>query len=172
VISELRGRAERLAPRARISWASAERLHLTVRFIGHVEESKARAIEQVFQPAWEVDPFELTFAGIGTFPPRGDPRVLRAGVTAGLEAISMLERQVTLRLARVNVAAEERPYRPHLTLARVREAAGLRSASLCEGLSDIVLGTIRVEASTLFESRLSSKEPEYVALHKTVLGGR
>ena len=62
-----------------------------------------------------------------------------------------------------------RPYSPHLTLARVREAAGLRSASLLDGLEDRSLGTTRIDAITLFQSRLSPKGPTYVPLLRTSL---
>jgi 2'-5' RNA ligase len=67
------------------------------------------------------------------------------------------------------VAPEDRPYNPHLTLARVREAVGLRAAPLLDGVSEVVLGVTQVDAITLFESRLSPQGPTYVALHRTAL---
>jgi 2'-5' RNA ligase len=81
------------------------------------------------------------------------------------------EQRVSERLARAGIAAEPRPYTPHLTLARVREAAGLRSAGLLEATGEATLGTTTVEAITLFESRLSPQGPTYVALQKTSLAG-
>jgi len=74
---------------------------------------------------------------------------------------------VSERLARAGIGAEERPYNPHLTLARVREAGGLRSVALLEGVGETTLGGTAVEAITLFESRLSPKGPTYVALQRT-----
>jgi len=61
--------------------------------------------------------------------------------------------------------------RPHLTLGRVRHAAGLRSASLLDGLEDEGLGGVRVEAVTLFESRASPAGPAYVPLLRMPLVG-
>ena len=57
------------------------------------------------------------------------------------------------------------------TLARVREAGGLRSAALLESIKDTTFGTTTVDAITLFESRLSPKGPNYVALQRTGLRG-
>ena len=68
-----------------------------------------------------------------------------------------------------SVPAEERPYQPHLTLARVREAAGLRAAALLDGLGSRHCRHDHVDAITLFESRLSPKGPTYVPLQRTAL---
>ena len=80
-----------------------------------------------------------------------------------------MERAVSARLAATGVPPEERAYRPHLTLARVRDAAGLKSRPLFEGLAERALGTTRVEAITPYESRLSPKGPSYVPLRRTEL---
>lgn len=166
---ELRARAERLAPKARITWVPPERFHVTLRFIGQTDEPGRQAIERVLQPQVEMPPFEVTVAGVSTFPPRGGPRVIWAGLTAGRDELLSLEREISSRLSRANVALDEKAYRPHLTLARVRDAANLRSPDLCAGLTDATVGTFVVEASTLFESRQSRKGPEYVALQRTLL---
>jgi 2'-5' RNA ligase len=166
---ELRRRAERLAPKGRITWIPEDRLHMTVRFIGSVDEGVAATIREALEPAMPVTPFDLVIAGIGTFPGRGAPRVVWAGIAAGAESLSRLEQEVSRRLASLGIRSERRPYRPHLTLGRVREAAGLNASRLCDGLADQMLGTTRVEAITLFESRLSPAGPAYVALQRTPL---
>jgi 2'-5' RNA ligase len=95
--------------------------------------------------------------------------VLWAGIAAGIDGLTAVEAQVSGRLAACGVAREERPYRPHVTLARVREAEGLRSAALFETLADRRFGTSRVEAITLFQSRTSPKGVVYTPLHRTRL---
>ena len=169
LVEQLRRRAARLARASRITWIPDARLHLTVRFIGPVDEDRARVMREVLEPPLPIDPFDLTFEGAGAFPKSGAPRVLWVGVTAGRDGLDRVEREVTRRLATVNVPPEDRVYRPHLTLARVREAAGLRSAALFERVEGIALGTSHVDAITLFESRLSPKGPTYVALQTTAL---
>jgi RNA 2',3'-cyclic 3'-phosphodiesterase len=94
--------------------------------------------------------------------------VLWMGVDAGADHLIAIEGIVSERLKSIGIAAEERPYTPHLTLARVRDAAGLRTTTIFDGLSPR-LGETRVDAITLFESRLSPKGPTYVALERTAL---
>ena len=92
------------------------------------------------------------------------PRVLWVGVAAGREELLLAEREISCRLVALGIPEEERAYSPHLTLARVREPAGLRSARLLEGLTDKRLGTVRIDAITLFHSTLSPKGPTYTSL--------
>lgn len=168
-VEEVRRRATMRAPRARIGWVPAERLHVTVRFIGRIDEPHAEAIAVALEPEVAVKRFEVTIQGVGAFPERGAPRVIWAGITAGIESLAALEQEVTARLAEVGVPCEERPYRPHVTLGRVREATGLRSGPLLDGLSTRRFGTSRVEAITLFQSRPSPQGHLYVPLQRTPL---
>jgi len=165
----LRHKAQTLAPSARIGWVSPEQLHVTSRFVGEVNDEQAAAIAGALLAPLEVEPFELAVAGAGAFPERGAPRVLWAGIAAGIDGLTAVEAQVSGRLAVCGVAREERPYRPHVTLARVREPEGLRSAALFETLADRRFGTSRVEAITLFQSRTSPKGAVYTPLHRTRL---
>jgi RNA 2',3'-cyclic 3'-phosphodiesterase len=171
VIDELRDRAARLAPRARITWASPDRLHVTVRFIGQVDEGRAQAIRSALGPTIDAPVFDVTVEGVGSFPPRGAPRVFWAGLTDGRSGILDVERAVSGRLESI-VAPEERPYSPHLTLARVKDPSGLARAALLEGLIDRPFGRVHVDAITLFESRLSPKGAIYVPLQRTALRRR
>ena len=169
LIEELAQRASRLAPSSRITWVTADRLHVTVRFIGFVDDTRAASIRAALSGALPVSAFDLAVGGVGAFPPKGPPRVLWAGLTLGTDRLVDVERHVSTVLARVGIASEARPYAPHLTLARVREAAGLRTAALLEGRSGTMLGTTRVGAITLFESRLSPAGPQYQVMQQMVV---
>jgi 2'-5' RNA ligase len=167
VIERLRERALHLAPRSRITWATADRLHVTVRFIGHVDAATDDDIRRALAVPLEHDPFRIQIKGVGTFPLTGTPRVVWAGVGEGRVSLTAIENEVSERLVARGLAREERPYNPHLTLARVREPAGLRPAPLLESVKDQAFGSVSVEAITLFESRLSPKGPAYVVLQRT-----
>jgi 2'-5' RNA ligase len=169
VVDILRRRASTLAPCAHVTWVAPERMHLTVCFIGYADEAKASAIHEALTPPVGVTPFELQVSGVGTFPPRGMPRVIWAGVHDDGDSLAATEREVSDRLARLGVAREDRPYSPHLTLARVKDPAGLRAPALVDGLEDHEFGATRVDAITLFESRLSSKGPTYIPVFSTPL---
>jgi 2'-5' RNA ligase len=171
VIGDLQTRVTRLAPRARITWSAPERLHITVRFIGEADEARVQAIRTALGPTIDAAVFDLSVEGVGAFPPKGPPRVFWAGLTDGREGLLEVERAVSQRLETL-VPAEDRPYAPHLTLARVKEPAGLSRATVFEGLSTRRFGTVHVDAITLFESRLSSKGATHVPLQRSALRRR
>ena len=126
-------------------------------------------VRQALEEPLAVAPFSLTLCGVGTFPKSGTPRVVWLGVTDGREQLLLVERETSARLTPLGIPEEERPYSPHLTLARVRDPAGLKSAPLLDGLTDRRIGTTRIDAITLFLSKLSPKGPTYTPLVRTPL---
>jgi 2'-5' RNA ligase len=110
--------------------------------------------------------------GVGRFPPRGAPRVLWAGIEGAAGRFAELEETVATRLAACCPLRAEAPGRPHVTLARVREARGLQTSALLDGFEGHDFGTASVEAITLFESRQASGGVQYVALQQTMLSRR
>lgn len=169
VIDDLRRRTARDAPDARVTWVRSEQLHVTVRFIGQVDPVLGEKIRSTLAPSLATPPFALTIERTGTFPPKRPPRVIWAGVTAGIDSLRSVEQEVRARLDRLVRSTEERDYNPHLTLGRVKNPAGLRPAVLLEGLESTVFGVVRVAAVTLFESRLSSSGPTYIPLGRAEL---
>lgn len=170
LLRELKHRSDATAPRARVTWVAPERLHLTLRFIGEVDDSTGeQVIGALRQPIAEA-PFVVRWEGLGAFPGRGAPRVLWVGIASGADRLARIESLVSARLEILGIPGDDRPYSPHLTLARVRDAVGLRTAKIFEGLP-ARLGETHVEAITLFQSKLSPKGPTYVALERTPLEG-
>jgi 2'-5' RNA ligase len=168
---ELQRRATAAASRAKVTWIPADRMHLTIRFIGEVDDGNASMVRKVLEPPLAVTPFSLTLCGAGTFPKSGAPRVVWLGVTDGREQLLCVERAITARLTPLGIPEEDRFYSPHLTLARVRDPAGLKSARLLDGLADHRIGTTLIDAITLFQSRLSPNGPTYTPMVRTPLGG-
>jgi 2'-5' RNA ligase len=161
---QLQQRASAQAPHARIVWVPPDRFHLTVLFVGHVTESQLTDIRGCLAAPFERAPFELSVQGAGAFPPQGRPRVLWAGCGVGRDAFVELQRDAYARVAAAMPLEPEREATPHLTLARVKEPSGLRAAALLAGLESIALGTIAVDAVTLYESRPVRHGVEYVPL--------
>ena len=91
------------------------------------------------------------------------------GIAGGVEPLANVEQEITGRLHECGVPREERPYHPHVTLARIRDAAGLRAGTLLDGMTDRNFGRSHVDAITLFQSRPSPKGPVYMALQRTAL---
>ena len=167
---ELERRATAAARRAKVTWIPADRMHLTIRFIGEVDDGQAVMVRRALEEPLAVMPFSLTLRGAGTFPKSGTPRVVWLGVTEGREQLLQVEREITARLTPLGIPEEDRPYSPHLTVARVREPAGLKSAGLLDDLTDHRIGTTHIDAITLFQSKLSPKGPTYTPLVHTRLG--
>jgi 2'-5' RNA ligase len=149
-----------------VRWARPETSHLTLQFLGNVE--RTRVLDLVPALAAEVATHrivELALQGVGAFPSTRRARVLWIGVTTGAPAISDLAdalRRVTAPLA---VASESRPFRPHVTLGRVR--APERGANLTDAVAACdasEVGAWTPEAVVLYESRLHPKG----AVHEAV----
>ena len=142
----------------RASWTRSEAWHLTLKFLGDVsEEDAARFGDEVAAACAAGRPGALPTAGALLLPPRGRPRVLAAGFAAsdagaGLEELA---RRADGAGARIGIAAEGRPFRPHVTLARIRdpwpEAA---VAAFREAVDGAGLPPFRCAGCVLFSSRL------------------
>ena len=161
VIAELRRRVWQLDPDARVTWIGADRLHLTVRFIGEVDRSRLSDLRTALSVPIRQAPFEIAVRGLGVFPARACPRVIWAGVGAGSHQLCALAQTVASRLATAGIRSDTRPFHPHLTLGRVRQSARLRRAPLLAGLEDVAIGTGVVAACTLFESRAGPDGTRY-----------
>ena len=158
------------ATRANIKWVRPEQMHLTLVFLGEVPDARVPPIvEAVGQPVAQ-PPFDLAFSGIGVFPPRGAPNVLWIGASSGEAEAVAVQRQLADRVAAFGIPLEQRPFRPHLTLARLKDSRPSdRSAALAAGRENVVAAA-HVDQATLYQSRLSSQGPTYIPLaHATLL---
>ena len=100
-------------------WSTAGQLHLTLRFIGEVNENVGHDIDDALATI-RAPSFTLELAGVGEFGSK-NPRALWAGVKSN-EALLHLQRKIETALQRIGLAAEQRKYSPHITLARLKAA--------------------------------------------------
>ncbi len=100
-------------------WSTSEQLHLTLRFIGEVDENVAHDIDDALN-AIRAPSFSLELSGVGEFGGR-NPRALWAGVKNN-DALLHLQRKVETALQRIGLPPEQRKYSPHITLARLKAA--------------------------------------------------
>ena len=108
---------------AGLRWAAPERWHLTLAFLGEVEEARLDPLrERLARAAGRYPPLHLAFAGAGRF----DGRVLWVGLTGDTEALQRLAGSVAGAARHTGIAVEDRRYRPHLTLARTARPTDLR----------------------------------------------
>jgi 2'-5' RNA ligase len=146
-----------------------EQMHLTLVFLGEVDDVRAAAIVDAIHGDVKAAPFPIVFAGLGVFPPHGAPRVLWLGVTTGREQAIAVQRQITDRLSRVGIEPEQRAYHPHLTLARWRTSTPSDRRRLLSADRGAEIARVDAMAVRLYQSRLSSSGPSYTALAQAAL---
>jgi 2'-5' RNA ligase len=111
--------------RAEVSWTKPGNIHLTLKFLGEIEEGMAGAAAQACVEVTQgCAPFALSLGGTGAFPNAKQPRVLWVGFQDGVSEARRLQAQLDERLAAAGFAKEERPVHPHLTMGRVKSRRG------------------------------------------------
>ncbi len=148
----------------KVAWVPPANFHLTLRFLGPVEEELIEAIAgRCRMRLAKHAPFELRARGFGVFPVADQPRVLWVGVDGG-EPLAKLQRDVEGALVELGLPKEERPFHPHLTVGRVKEGAAVTWSS------DAELGMSQVHEMVVYESKTTSKGSEYTARARVPLG--
>jgi len=102
-----------------VRWLKPEHLHLTLRFIGEADAELFTAIREGLT-GQDFAHFSCRLQGVGSFPPRGKPKVIWTGVDAEA-ALSRLQHEIEAGLRRLGVTPEERKFVPHITLARPKD---------------------------------------------------
>jgi 2'-5' RNA ligase len=165
-----------------VKWVQAHHFHLTLKFLGETRRSDLPALSEALRGvAGQAAPFSLQLAGVGAFPTVRRPRVVWLGATAGGEALPGLAAAMEAACAALGWAREEKPYRAHLTLGRVRErsrGAPSRPATRPEALTRALeresgseAGETRVERIVLVRSELGRGGPVYTVLDAFPLNG-
>jgi len=157
--------------RSPVRWTAPEQMHLTLVFIGQVDEPTAAAIATDISEPVRMNPFDLSFAGLGVFPPRGAPRALWIGGGEGTQRVHELRDELDVRVRRRGVALDERPFSPHLTIARWRSSRPSDRHRVLTHASNRTITHLRVDHASLYHSRLSSAGSTYTELARANLTG-
>jgi RNA 2',3'-cyclic 3'-phosphodiesterase len=149
-------------------WVRPENLHVTLKFIGHIDPALLDPIRATLAKVRSDGPVDLRFRGLGFFPNAKRPRVLWAG-TAAPPNLSSLARDIDTSLAKLGLSAEERAFTPHLTLARCKPSAiSAAMAGVIERDSARDFGGLRTAQFHLIESKLKASGAEYTTLQSFV----
>jgi 2'-5' RNA ligase len=163
VAGELR---TRLGPRVRASWVVADKMHLTVRFLGNVDDTRVSAVLEALRPPLPIAPFDIALGSCGVFPRSGPPRVFWVGLIDGVISMLSMHDEFNRRLAPLGFTPEDRPFNAHLTLARVKEVRRDLARSVRETVAAARAPAVRckIMAATVFQSSLSPKGSTYTRL--------
>ncbi len=157
----------------RVSWVRGENIHVTLRFLGEVEEKRIPKMIRVLQETVAgIPPFSLTVEGLGCFPSSRSPRVIFVGVGKGGAELSDLQGRVEGCLARIGFPREGKRFTGHLTLGRVRSPE--RSEALLTRIASLPaqdLGQVTVQEILLMRSELSPAGSQYSVIAPLPLQG-
>jgi 2'-5' RNA ligase len=155
-----------------IRWVRPEGIHLTFKFLGEVRPDRLAQVREALGPAvGGVPPFHLAAAGAGTFPERGQPHVVWVGIEGDLLTAGRLQAAIEAAVTAIDFAPEERPFRPHLTLGRVKgpPRGDWRSVLAAAAAGPPV--DFEINDVVLFESRHSPAGATYFPLQRFDLAG-
>lgn len=154
-----------------VAWISSLALHLTLRFLGEVDEAAARRLSVLLAEPFRIAPFDVEWLGLGAFPSHRSPRTLWIGVGKGAHELGELEAELSRRIDRGPVVAE--PFHPHLTVGRMRTpGVDVNWTQLFQSIT--VRGVrSRVNRVTLYRSALGPRGPNYTGLaHASLTSSR
>jgi 2'-5' RNA ligase len=157
-----------------LAWVAAPKRHLTLKFIGDGDDTLAERLGGALDAVARAHrPFAMALEGIGAFPNFRRARVVWIGV-AGEPRLELVHHDLELAAADADVEVEGRPFRPHVTVARVRSALETeRARALARAARRIAFSaTQEVTAITLFDSVPAAGGAHYRRVHTATLGGR
>ena len=144
-------------------WVPPEQIHLTLAFLGEVEETAVGHLHDELSRI-RIPSFKLRPAGTGCFPGRQRARVLWVGLEPEPHLRDLAAAVQSVLLA-CGIPQEERPFSPHITLARLKLPAPREVGLFLSGEPKHAFPLVPVREFILFQSRLSSAGAQHVPLH-------
>jgi RNA 2',3'-cyclic 3'-phosphodiesterase len=163
-VSKLAALVDRLRPSARIRWSPADNLHITTKFIGEWPEDRLDKLTAALNALPPREPIPIEVRGVGFYPNPHSPRIFWAAVHAG-PALPGLARETEAALEKIGIAAEKRPFTPHLTLARIKEPVPLQELrQAIAALPSVEFGAFTADRFFLYLSQLRPSGSVYTRL--------
>jgi 2'-5' RNA ligase len=154
-------------PYARAGWERVEKLHVTLKFLGEVASNQIEALSDAASRAIQkTRPFILALEGAGAFPPRGVPRILWLGINDSSGALSELQKHLEEECERAGFAREERPFHPHLTIARIRTPRAARQLAQLHQESGFEAIEFSVTELVVMQSELATGGSRYTEISR------
>ena len=166
-INQHSSKVREAVPDAAASWSRPENIHLTVKFFGNVDQSRVPVISAAAaRVVKEFSPIQIEVGKTGVFPRPSRPQVLWIGIDDRSGVLSKLQERLENEFALEGFPKEDRAFRPHLTIARIRRPQnadrlaevhlGLEFSAVAVGLSELIL----------FRSELNPRGSKYTAISR------
>ncbi len=157
----------------RVGWEKAEKLHLTLKFLGDTEENQLEnLIEAVEKTARQTLSFNLQISGTGVFPSSRKPRVLWLGLKDEKGSLLNLNEILETECEQIGFAKEKRNFKTHLTIARLREPHKSKELGEQHLENEFEASAFGAGEIIIYESKLLPQGSIYSAVSKHKLGNR
>ena len=155
--------------RARFTWSDPSKAHITLKFLGEVDEGRVQEIVECLNEI-SFESFQIEVGTVGFFPSPRRPRVVYLGVLRGSRELKELAKLVERSLLRLGFRREGREFSPHVTLARVKALFHLVPSIELEEVGREIRKELRVEELKLKRSTLTREGPIYSDIFVRRLG--
>lgn len=158
----------------KVKWEKAEKLHITLAFMGKIEQQEISKIKKVCQNSIKnIHPFTLKFKGLGCFPDYQWPRIVWLGTIGDLKNLALLQKNLYKELEKASFNIKKKPFSPHITLGRVKKARSGERREIGRQLKALqkldFKSKIKVNKITIYQSILSRTGSAYKKLEEIFL---
>ncbi len=158
-------------PNLRVSWEKAEKLHLTLRFLGDTNENQlAELVEIASKTAAQISNFKLSVGETGVFPTPRNARILWLGVKDEERSLEQISGILESECEKIGFPKEKRNFKAHLTIGRLREPRKSREMALEHLQNKFEPVEFEVSELVIYESKLQPKGSIYSAVSKSKFG--
>lgn len=152
---------------AQVSWTKPDNIHLTLKFLGEIEEKQLNPVTEATRSGCKgVKKFKISLKGVGGFPNLRQPRVIWIGTQDGAEELISLQGKIETELEQAGYSKEDKKFRPHFTIGRVRIPENIERLALALEKTEFQAEDIDIDRVTVMKSQLSSGGSIYTALGK------
>jgi 2'-5' RNA ligase len=155
---------------ADVKWVQAGSIHMTLKFLGNIEEDKVPAVAKRLDGVAAMFPaFNAALGELGSFPKWEYAKVIWIGIGEGADEMTSVAKGVEDAMAAEGFHREDRKFSPHVTIGRVRTPKN--SGRLAKAASSIMIEPVRSRVSriVLFKSELTPQGPVYTPLYEAGL---
>ncbi len=157
----------------KVAWVAPQNIHLTLVFLGTIFDSKVAELKPVLdEVASGTFAFGFGVQDVGFFGTAKAPQVIWAGIDDESQSLRDIQQRLSERVAGLGIKLEDRPFRPHLTLGRVRSTFGVdRLTSALQSVRSTHFGRVDVKRLLLMQSHMEPQGVRYTILHEASLKG-
>ena len=164
---------DKLRPaRADVRWTAVTSIHLTLKFLGEINPAGLPRLTLLLREnTAPIPPLSLGIRGLGAFPDLRNPRVVWCGLEGQISRLTELQTAVERACTDAGFASEDRPFRPHLTLGRVRGSSNLRALADYIKIGSTLAHGFEVRDFHVYQSILRPQGAVYNILETIALTG-